>query len=341
MVLTDLTPEGGKNSQLNCMKIGGSVSYGVSELCSNIYLPAEFSLPSSLAVHVCLVYCLFYFFLPVLLSPGLFPRMLFLVAGCRVWMNDSTGVLLLCILQGFSLKPFKARWQKADTADMWPHHSFPPALHNTLWNIVTNSYLLNPDTVPDRNTKPVLVSESRSPERHRRSKRNSYVGVMCMFTVQNTVRVPWPQNQTSKQTYSRWLAVGLAAVHLYLNKDVNNPEERCWMRRSLTAIRPHSDELASALLISSNQLTTTAPFPSCLNGGHLPVSVGAAFFYMTPKTDVLGFYKSFILNFNKPALPYFLSEMTVNCVYKSAIYIYYFPCKLFTGTYVMSTINPL
>lgn len=62
MLLTDSTPKGGKNLQLNCMKIGGSVSYVVSELCSNIYLPAEFSLPSSLAVRVCLVYCLFYFF---------------------------------------------------------------------------------------------------------------------------------------------------------------------------------------------------------------------------------------------------------------------------------------
>lgn len=113
------------------------------------------------------------------------------------------------------------------------------------------------------------------------------------------------------------------------------------MRRSLTAIRPHFGELASALLISSNQLTTTVQFSSCSNGGDLPVSAGAAFICMTPQADLLGFYKSFILNFNKPALPYFLSEMTVNSVYKLAIYIYYFPSKLFTGTYVMSTINPL
>lgn len=69
------------------------------------------------------------------------------------------------------------------------------------------------------------------------------------------------------------------------------------MRRSLT-IRPHFDELASALLISSNQLTTTAQFSSCLNGGDLPVSAGVTFIYMTRKADVLGFYKSFILNFN-------------------------------------------
>lgn len=74
MVLTDLTPEGGKNSQLNCMKIGGSVSYVVSELCSNIYLPAEFSLPSSLAVRVCLVYCLFYFFLACFSFPSPIPQ---------------------------------------------------------------------------------------------------------------------------------------------------------------------------------------------------------------------------------------------------------------------------
>lgn len=129
-------------------------------------------------------------------------------------------------------------------------------------------------------------------------------------------------------------------MHLYLNKDVNNPEERCWMTRHLTVIRPYFDELASALLISSNQLTTRAPFSSC-SCGHLPVSAGAAFFCTTPKTDVLGFYKSFALNFNKPLLPYFLSEITVNSVYKSAKYIYYFLCKLSTGTYVMSTINPL
>lgn len=100
------------------------------------------------------------------------------------------------------------------------------------------------------------------------------------------------------------------------------------MRRSLTAIRPHFDELASALLISSNQLTTTGQFSSCLNDGELPVSAGATLIYMTPKADVLGFFESFILNFNKPVFPYFLSEMTVNSVYKPAIYIYYFPCKL-------------
>lgn len=54
------------------------------------------------------------------------------------------------------------------------------------------------------------------------------------------------------------------------------------MRRSLTAIRPHFDELASALLISSNQLTTTGQFSPCLNGGDLPVSAEATLIFMTP-----------------------------------------------------------
>lgn len=62
------------------------------------------------------------------------------------------------------------------------------------------------------------------------------------------------------------------------------------MRRSLTAIRPRFNELPRALLISSNQLTTTAQFSSCLNGGDPPVSAGATFIYMTSKADVLGFY---------------------------------------------------
>lgn len=200
MVLTDLIPKGGKNSQLNCMEIGGSsrllVSYMVSDLCGNIYVPAEFSLPSSSAVRMSLVYCWFYFSLPFLLSPTWFPRVLFLVAGCRVWMNDSAGVLLLSILQGFFLKPFKARWQWADTADMWPRNSFPLLLHNTPWNIATNSYLLN--SVSDTNINPVLVSESRSPERQRgwdasgdsRGKTNLHVGVMCMFNVQTPCQSP-------------------------------------------------------------------------------------------------------------------------------------------------------
>lgn len=54
------------------------------------------------------------------------------------------------------------------------------------------------------------------------------------------------------------------------------------MRRILTAIKPPFDELTSALLISSDQLTTTAQFSSCLNGGDLPVSAGATFICMTP-----------------------------------------------------------
>lgn len=80
---------------------------------------------------------------------------------------------------------------------------------------------------------------------------------------------------------------------LYLNKDVNNQEERCWMRRSLTGIRLRFDELANALL-SPNQLSTTAQFSSCLNGGDLAVTARATLIYPTPKADVLGFYKSFV-----------------------------------------------
>ena len=66
------------------------------------------------------------------------------------------------------------------------------------------------------------------------------------------------------------------------------------MRTSLTGIKRHFDELASALL-SPNQLTTTAQFSSCLNGGDLAVTARATLIYPTPKADVLGFYKSFIL----------------------------------------------
>lgn len=48
------------------------------------------------------------------------------------------------------------------------------------------------------------------------------------------------------------------------------------------------------------------------------MSAGATFICMTSQAVILGFYKSFILNFIKLALPYFLSEMTVNSVYKPA-----------------------
>lgn len=67
------------------------------------------------------------------------------------------------------------------------------------------------------------------------------------------------------------------------------------MKRSLTGIRPHFVELASALLISPNQLTTTPQFSSSLNGCDLPVTAGATLIYLTPKAAVLGFYKSFFL----------------------------------------------
>lgn len=43
---------------------------------------------------------------------------------------------------GVPLKTFKTHWQWADTADVWPHDSFPLLLPYTLQNIVTNSYLL-------------------------------------------------------------------------------------------------------------------------------------------------------------------------------------------------------
>jgi len=66
------------------------------------------------------------------------------------------------------------------------------------------------------------------------------------------------------------------------------------MRKSLTRIRWCFDELASAFLISPNQLTTTVQFSSWLNGGDLPVAAGATFIYPTLKADALGFYKSFI-----------------------------------------------
>lgn len=65
------------------------------------------------------------------------------------------------------------------------------------------------------------------------------------------------------------------------------------MRSSLTGIRPHFDELASALL-SPNQLSPTAQFSSCLNGGDLAVTTRATLIYPTPKADVLHFYKSFV-----------------------------------------------
>lgn len=124
------------------------------------------------------------FFLAFLLSLTLFPGMLFLVAGCRVWMNDSTGVHLLAILQRSSSKPFRARWRRVHTTDVWLHKNLPSVLHNILQNIVSNSHLLNSDTGLGTNCRPVLVSE-----KHRkikcmgrlRGKRNLYVGVTCAF----------------------------------------------------------------------------------------------------------------------------------------------------------------
>lgn len=149
MVLTNLIPQGGKNSQLNCMEIGGSsrlsVSYVVSEFCSNIYLPAEFSL-QPVQLYIC-VYFIAYFIFPWFFC---FPQPDSL--GCYFWQWDAGFGLMTP--QGFScsvfcrgspqnpLKPAGSEQTlltcDLTTAFLW-RCTTPSAI------FVTNSYLLKSD----------------------------------------------------------------------------------------------------------------------------------------------------------------------------------------------------